>query len=127
MRDDERLQLVTVPGGHIVMWDAFDETADAILGFLDGRACVTRLRHDQVERDVVRRVSVEVVGLDLELAGGAVASRADDHHEPVGVGELEVLGGGRRHCARIDAGSRSQAVDAVVHARDRGEVLRFGP
>jgi lipase len=27
---------VTVPGGHIVMWDAFDETADAILGFLDG-------------------------------------------------------------------------------------------
>ena len=29
---------VTVPGGHIVMWDAFDETADAILGFLaDGR------------------------------------------------------------------------------------------
>jgi hypothetical protein len=25
---------VTVPGGHIVMWDAFDETADAILGFL---------------------------------------------------------------------------------------------
>ena len=30
---------VTVPGGHIVMWDAFDETADAILGFLeDSRA-----------------------------------------------------------------------------------------
>jgi len=30
---------VTVPGGHIVMWDAFDETADAILGFLeDARA-----------------------------------------------------------------------------------------
>ncbi len=30
---------ITVPGGHIVMWDAFDETADAILGFLDdGRA-----------------------------------------------------------------------------------------
>jgi len=25
---------VTVAGGHIVMWDAFDETADAILGFL---------------------------------------------------------------------------------------------
>jgi lipase len=30
---------ITVPGGHIVMWDAFDETADAILGFLqDSRA-----------------------------------------------------------------------------------------
>jgi lipase len=30
---------VTVPGGHILMWDAFDETADAILGFLqDARA-----------------------------------------------------------------------------------------
>jgi len=30
---------VTVPGGHIVMWDAFDETADAILDFLeDSRA-----------------------------------------------------------------------------------------
>jgi pimeloyl-ACP methyl ester carboxylesterase len=27
--------LVTVPGGHIVMWDAFDETADAIGGFLE--------------------------------------------------------------------------------------------
>ena len=26
---------ITVPGGHIVMWDAFEETADAILGFLD--------------------------------------------------------------------------------------------
>ena len=26
---------VTVAGGHIVMWDAFDETADAILGFLE--------------------------------------------------------------------------------------------
>ena len=26
---------ITVPGGHIVMWDAFDETAEAILGFLD--------------------------------------------------------------------------------------------
>lgn len=26
---------VTVPGGHIVMWDAFDETADAIIGFLE--------------------------------------------------------------------------------------------
>jgi len=30
---------VTVPGGHIVMWDAFAETADAILSFLeDSRA-----------------------------------------------------------------------------------------
>jgi lipase len=26
---------VTVSGGHIVMWDAFDETASAILGFLE--------------------------------------------------------------------------------------------
>jgi lipase len=26
---------ITVPGGHILMWDAFDETADAILGFLE--------------------------------------------------------------------------------------------
>jgi lipase len=26
--------LVTVPGGHIVMWDAFDETAAAVLAFL---------------------------------------------------------------------------------------------
>jgi pimeloyl-ACP methyl ester carboxylesterase len=32
-------KLVTVPGGHIVMWDAFDETADAVLAFLqDSRA-----------------------------------------------------------------------------------------
>ena len=28
-------ELVTVPGGHIVMWDAFDETASAIVGFLE--------------------------------------------------------------------------------------------
>jgi pimeloyl-ACP methyl ester carboxylesterase len=32
-------QLVTVPGGHTVMWDAFDETAAAVLDFLqDSRA-----------------------------------------------------------------------------------------
>jgi len=32
-------EVVTVPGGHTVMWDAFDETADAIVGFLeDSRA-----------------------------------------------------------------------------------------
>jgi len=32
-------ELVTVPGGHIVMWDAFEETADAVLAFLeDSRA-----------------------------------------------------------------------------------------
>jgi len=29
--------VVTVPGGHTVMWDAFDETAAAILAFLDTR------------------------------------------------------------------------------------------
>ena len=28
-------EVVTVPGGHVVMWDAFDETASAILGFLE--------------------------------------------------------------------------------------------
>jgi lipase len=27
--------LVTVPGGHIVMWDAFEETASAVLEFLE--------------------------------------------------------------------------------------------
>jgi lipase len=32
-------KVVTVPGGHIVMWDAFEETAAAVLGFLkDSRA-----------------------------------------------------------------------------------------
>jgi lipase len=30
-----RCKLVTVPGGHIVMWDAFDETASATLAFLE--------------------------------------------------------------------------------------------
>ncbi len=34
-----RCEVVTVPGGHIVMWDAFDETASAMLAFLeDARA-----------------------------------------------------------------------------------------
>ncbi len=28
-------EVVTVPGGHIVMWDAFDETASAVLAFLE--------------------------------------------------------------------------------------------
>jgi lipase len=28
-------KIVTVPGGHIVMWDAFDETASATLAFLE--------------------------------------------------------------------------------------------
>ena len=34
-----RIEVVEVPGGHIVYWDAFDETADAIQTFLqDPRA-----------------------------------------------------------------------------------------
>jgi lipase len=30
-------EVVTVPGGHIVMWEAFEETASALLRFLAGR------------------------------------------------------------------------------------------
>jgi lipase len=30
-----RCEVVTVPGGHIVTWDAFDETASAMLAFLE--------------------------------------------------------------------------------------------
>lgn len=30
----ERLEVVTVPGGHVVLWDAFAETADVVAGFL---------------------------------------------------------------------------------------------
>jgi pimeloyl-ACP methyl ester carboxylesterase len=30
----ELLEVVTVPGGHTVLWDALDETVDAISGFL---------------------------------------------------------------------------------------------
>ena len=30
----ESLELVAVPGGHVVYWDAFDETADAVEKFL---------------------------------------------------------------------------------------------
>lgn len=29
------LEIVTVPGGHVVLWDAFDETAEAVTRFLD--------------------------------------------------------------------------------------------
>jgi lipase len=32
----DRLEVVTVPGGHMVMWDAWDETAAAVEHFLDG-------------------------------------------------------------------------------------------
>jgi hypothetical protein len=32
-------RVATVPGGHIVMWEALDATADAVLAFLeDSRA-----------------------------------------------------------------------------------------
>jgi len=31
----DRLRVVRVPGGHIVYWDAFDETADAVGAFLE--------------------------------------------------------------------------------------------
>ncbi len=34
-RLERRLEEVTVPGGHVVLWDAFQMTADAIDGFLD--------------------------------------------------------------------------------------------
>lgn len=34
---DERIEEVRVPGGHGVLWDDFDETADAIAGFLAAR------------------------------------------------------------------------------------------
>lgn len=30
----DRLEVVMVPGGHVVLWDAHDETADAVAGFL---------------------------------------------------------------------------------------------
>lgn len=30
-----RLRVVTVPGGHTVLWDALEETADAVAAFLD--------------------------------------------------------------------------------------------
>jgi hypothetical protein len=30
----ESLELVAVPGGHVVYWDAFEQTADAVEGFL---------------------------------------------------------------------------------------------
>jgi len=30
----DRLEVVTTPGGHVVYWEAFEETADAIEGFL---------------------------------------------------------------------------------------------
>lgn len=32
----ELLQVVVVPGGHTVLWDAFEETADAVASFLSG-------------------------------------------------------------------------------------------
>src|SRR3954470_4073094 len=30
----EQVEVVTVPGGHVLLWDAFDETADAVVAFL---------------------------------------------------------------------------------------------
>ncbi len=37
----ERLETVAVPGGHVVYWDAFEETADAIESFLLSDKAVT--------------------------------------------------------------------------------------
>jgi pimeloyl-ACP methyl ester carboxylesterase len=31
----DRLEVVTVPGGHMVYWDAWEQTADAVDRFLD--------------------------------------------------------------------------------------------
>jgi lipase len=31
----ERLELVAVPGGHMVIWDAYEQTADAVQAFLE--------------------------------------------------------------------------------------------
>ena len=31
----DRLETVPVPGGHMVIWDAYDETADAVVAFLE--------------------------------------------------------------------------------------------
>jgi lipase len=36
-----RLEVVTVAGGHTVLWDALDETADAVASFLARRAAAT--------------------------------------------------------------------------------------
>ena len=30
----DRLEVVAVPGGHIVYWDAYEQTADAVESFL---------------------------------------------------------------------------------------------
>jgi pimeloyl-ACP methyl ester carboxylesterase len=30
-----QIDVVTVPGGHSILWDAFDEAADAIVRFLN--------------------------------------------------------------------------------------------
>jgi len=30
----DKLEVVTVPGGHVVLWDAYDETAKAVARFL---------------------------------------------------------------------------------------------
>jgi lipase len=38
-----RLEVVAVPGGHIVYWDAYEETADAIEKFLDRDRAVTHV------------------------------------------------------------------------------------
>jgi pimeloyl-ACP methyl ester carboxylesterase len=32
---EDSIRVVEVPGGHIVYWDAFDETADAVDAFLE--------------------------------------------------------------------------------------------
>jgi pimeloyl-ACP methyl ester carboxylesterase len=31
---DDLIEIVEVPGGHIIYWDAYDETADAVEAFL---------------------------------------------------------------------------------------------
>jgi lipase len=38
---DDRLEVVAVPGGHVVYWDAYEETADAIEKFLYRDRAVT--------------------------------------------------------------------------------------
>ena len=70
--------VVTVPGGHIVTWDAFDETASAIIEFLenpraerarDSRPRARRYRwdvEDGIHLDDVERGEEVRLGDELE-------------------------------------------------------------
>ncbi len=74
----DRLEVVDVPGGHIVYWDAFDETADAVERFL-------RLEDPRAERDATSSTASSPVSFSRSRIG--LTSTTSSESQQPGLGD----------------------------------------